>query len=581
MNWESLPSSSRRSFEDQPSRGGHHDLGCGPPVREDARWGRSAPSRPRGLPPDCLTLRSLLPSGFPRANSAYHEQVLGTSLEIRWVSTAWRVGPVRNKIEREALAEIRRLDAVFSTFRADSELSRWMAKPGRRIEVSSELAQLLRWAAWWRTRTLGAFDPICAEWTRLWKTGRRPGDDDGWPEPTIARPLWEVSRPRGGGPSIAKKLTPSAISLDAIAKGYIVDRACVRAIRAARPAHTSDVLVNLGGDIRHVGAHRAVVGVTDPRVDAENARRLEYVGIRNQGLATSGGYRRRIGGNGARSHLIDPRCGCSVEHILSASVIAPTTATADVLATAFSVLEPRQSLAIADSMSGVGCLLIQPDGHRIANARWNRHVVTRQAERPISRRRMVAAGLALSLGWGTSPLRIRGHQSRRPSARGTRGTHRQVPWDERFELAITFTIGDPRGGMRARRPYVVVYIDDAEANPVRTVSLWAQDASWVRSLRRWYRQERARQAEQGVGLLSTVTSPTRNPGRYTVIWDGRDDHGALVDQGEYFVCLETVRQGSSDYFAREPITLESTPFVAQMDPYGTFRDIELDFRERT
>ncbi len=77
-----------------------------------------------------------------------------------------------------------------------------------------------------------------------------------------------------------------------------------------------------------------------------------------------------------------------------------------------------------------------------------------------------------------------------------------------------------------------------------------------------------------------MTSATRNPGRYTVIWDGRDDRGALVEQGEYFTCLEPVRQGSGDYFTREPITLESTPFVAQMEPYGTFQDIELEFRER-
>ncbi len=532
-----------------------------------------------------MTLRTLIPSGFPRTYAAQREQVLGTSLELRWVSTAWRAGPLRTKIERETLAEIRRLDEVFSTFRPDSEFSRWMATRGSDIEVSSELAQILEWAAWWRGKTLGAFDPVCAERTRLWKAGKRLDDPDSPPGQAGVRPLWELSRPPGGGPPVARKLTSAALSLDAIAKGYIVDQACYRAVRSACAARTSDVLINLGGDIRHIGANRAVVGVTDPRSDAENTRRFEHVGICNQGLATSGGYRRRVS-NGVewRSHLVDPRDGRPAEHILSASVIAPTTATADVLATAFSILEPRQSLAIADSIFGVGCLLLQAGGVRTANAYWDRHVITGQAERPISRRRMVAAGLALSLGWGASPQRGRARETaglaRRPSARDADGTRTQLPWDERFELAITFTIGDPRGGMRARRPYVVVYIDDAEANPVRTVSLWAQDASWVRDLRRWYRGDRARAAVQGTSLLSTVTSPTRNPGRYTVIWDGRDDMGELVSQGEHFVCLETIRQGSSDYFTRQPFTLGSTPFVAQMEPYGTFQDIELEFRER-
>ena len=120
-----------------------------------------------------MTLRTLIPSGFPRTHSAQREHVLGTSLELRWVSTAWRAGPFRIEIERETLAEIRRLDAVFSTFRPDSEFSRWMATRGRDIEVSSELAQILEWAAWWRGKTLGAFDPVCAEWIRLWKAGKR------------------------------------------------------------------------------------------------------------------------------------------------------------------------------------------------------------------------------------------------------------------------------------------------------------------------------------------------------------------------------------------------------------------------
>ena len=530
-----------------------------------------------------MTLRTILLPGFPRAHSAHHENVLGTSLELRWVSGAWRAGPPGTRIERAALAEIRRLDAVFSTFRPDSEFSRWMAAAGRGIEVSPELARVLELAAWWRARTLGAFDPGCAERLRPESAETGPRGSGSTRANRVSRPHWEVSRPPGGGPPVARRLTSAALSLDAIAKGYIVDRACFAAARSAR---VSDMLVNVGGDIHHIGKNRVVVGVTDPRSDTENGRRVEYVGIRNQGLATSGGYRRgRIEAGRWRSHLIDPGTGQPAERVLSASVIAPDAATADVLATAFNVLRPCRSLEIADSIPGVGCLLLGRGGVRISNTYWERQVVAEPAARPVSRRGMLAAGLALGLGLGSGPRKARarlpGAWRARTQPRTRAGTRTQPPWDERFELAITFTIGDPRGGMRARRPYVVVYIDDAEANPVRTVSLWAQDASWVRELRRWYRGERARSAAQGTSLLSTVTSPTRNPGRYTVIWDGRDDLGELVSQGEYFVCLETIRQGSSDYFTREPFTLEATPFVAQMEPYGTFQEIELAFRERS
>src|SRR5690606_18080477 len=117
---------------------------------------------------------------------------------------------------------------------------------------------------------------------------------------------------------------------------------------------------------------------------------------------------------------------------------------------------------------------------------------------------------------------------------------RRIPWDERFELAISFDFGDARGGMTSRRPYVVVYIDKEDGTPVHTVSLWSQQASWVRELTRWYRSERTRQREEGGDLVMSLATPTRPAGHYTVVWDGRDNSGHLVEQGEYFVCLETI-----------------------------------------
>ncbi len=157
---------------------------------------------------------------------------------------------------------------------------------------------------------------------------KRPDYPDSPSGQRIDCPLWDLSWPPGGGAPVTRKLTSSTLTLDAIAKGHIVDQACSRATRAAPTGRTTDVLINLGGDIRHVGAHPAAVAVTDPRCDGENARAFEHVRICNHGLATSGGYRRRVRSAGKwRSHLVDPRNGRTAEHILSASVLAPTAAT--------------------------------------------------------------------------------------------------------------------------------------------------------------------------------------------------------------------------------------------------------------
>jgi thiamine biosynthesis lipoprotein len=60
-----------------------------------------------------------------------------------------------------------------------------------------------------------------------------------------------------------------------------------------------------------------------------------------------------------------------VERVASASVFAPDCTTADALSTAFSVMDPQESVTLADSIPGVGCLLVERDGALIANAAWN------------------------------------------------------------------------------------------------------------------------------------------------------------------------------------------------------------------
>ena len=78
------------------------------------------------------------------------------------VTVCWR-GPLGSRVEKAALSEIRRMERIFSTFRSESELSRWQVTLGVDIAVSPELAELLEAAAFWRIKTRGAFDPACEE----------------------------------------------------------------------------------------------------------------------------------------------------------------------------------------------------------------------------------------------------------------------------------------------------------------------------------------------------------------------------------------------------------------------------------
>lgn len=182
--------------------------------------------------------------------------------------------------------------------------------------------------------------------------------------------------------------------------------------------------------------------------------------------------------------------------------------------------------------------------------------------------RLVAFGLSLT---GSRALA----QAGRPF--GSAGA-RAVPWDDRFELAITLHIQGP-----GRRPYVAVFLEDEAGTPVCTVRLWVQKARrrWIADLRHWFRQERDRRAAGGSDLIATVSSPTRQAGRYTVRWNGRDDAGRPVEQGVYQLCVETVRQGGGNHLVRQAFTFGTTPFQATLDGSNPdISEVSVEYRQR-
>lgn len=300
---------------------------------------------------------------------AHFEAVLGTSLELQLVAED-EVQCVQ--AENAVLAEIDRLEVIFNAYRPDSELRRWQQTFQTSEQVSSELANLLCEAEGWRIKTQGAFNPAVEAFTRLWKQHEQRQElidashlDDLLPQLNI--PLWKVDREA----NVAINLTQLPVTLNAIAKGFIIDQAC---LVAAQADGVQEVLVNIGGDLKHFGSKPTSIAIANPYQDAENAPSLDRLNIWNQGLATSGNYRRgfQIGAQWY-SHILDPRTGWPVEESVGVSVLAPNTAIADVLATAFSVLTTEASLTLANSQENIGVLLVSSDGTRITNAFWDQH----------------------------------------------------------------------------------------------------------------------------------------------------------------------------------------------------------------
>ena len=212
----------------------------------------------------------------------------------------------------EARLLLQQADAVFSTWKPDSPVSRL-----RRGEISSAQAPA-------EVRDVLELCAIARELT------------DGWFDP------WAM--PGGVDPT-----------------GYVKGWAAQRALGAFRTGGISGAVVNAAGDIASFGGLTDGtpfrIGITDPF----SPDRLAGIVCLTGAIATSGTYER---GN----HLIDPRSGHSTARVASASVTGPDLGLADALATALAVAGPSR-LDLIEALDGYEALTIALDGGR----RWTQH----------------------------------------------------------------------------------------------------------------------------------------------------------------------------------------------------------------
>jgi hypothetical protein len=147
-------------------------------------------------------------------------------------------------------------------------------------------------------------------------------------------------------------------------------------------------------------------------------------------------------------------------------------------------------------------------------------------------------------------------------------------WDSSMELLVNLEINQP-DGFRYNRPYVAVWIEDAAGKSVRTLALWAdagRGSRWIPDLTRWFGENST--------LVSTVSSATRNPGQYSLLWDGKNDKKVSVTQGDYFVCVEAAREHGSYQLIRQKITVSTKAFTATLPGNLEIKRGSLDYHKR-
>lgn len=260
-----------------------------------------------------------------------------------------------------ALDLVTALEDQMTVYRETSEVSRLNTIASfRPVEVEAGLFELFVRAINLSAQTGGAFDVTAGQLTKTWGFYRRQGRMPGAEE--IVEALATVgyeSLQLDAEKRTAQFLKPGMeLNLGAIGKGYALDQAA----DLLQAKGLSDCLLHGGNSSVLARGHRHgdsggwTVALKHPL--KPNERLGEFV-LHNQALGTSGSGSQYFHHAGKRyGHIIDPRTGWPVEQILSSTVIAPSAAEADALATALYVMSLEESAKLLQQRPNVSALLI-------------------------------------------------------------------------------------------------------------------------------------------------------------------------------------------------------------------------------
>jgi len=242
------------------------------------------------------------------------------------------------------------IDFSLSGYNGNSLLTRYNA--GEAIEPDRYFSEIRALSERYRAETGGAFDAAAAPLFDIWGFGFTA---DSLPDPARV------------AEALAACKEEKVLNFNAIAQGYTCD--VVAAYLHGIGVH--NMLVDIG-EIYCEGLNPAgrgwTIGVDNP-VDGNDTPGRELRGIWESdgsacGIVTSGNYRKFYIRDGRKyAHTIDPRTGYPVTHdLLSATIVAPTAAEADALATACMVVGPEAARRLITERPEIEGYLITGSG---------------------------------------------------------------------------------------------------------------------------------------------------------------------------------------------------------------------------
>jgi len=268
-----------------------------------------------------------------------------------------------------AFAKIKELINIFNRFDNNTQLS-YLNKNKKLTDIPPDFLKLLKQAKEVAKITSTKFDITVLPLLELIENEIKTHGH--FPSPKLIQEIL----PYVGWKNIhisSKEITLSSeskITLDGIAKGYIVDQAA----EVLKGFNVRHAIIDAGGDIRCVGAKGDspwIIGIEDPYLKKEY---IQTIKIKDLAIATSGSYRNFFDSAKKHFHIIDKQGVISPQRTISCSIICKNATLADGLATGFFAISPEESLALANHYN-IPIFILTHGGRIFTSNLWNNFTV--------------------------------------------------------------------------------------------------------------------------------------------------------------------------------------------------------------
>ena len=302
------------------------------------------------------------PAPFDPKKVTLEDKAMGTHIVVSTYTTRTMDEPtLRSKLEK-AVAEIRRLERLMTTWRDDSEISKVNEAAGKQpVIVGPETFEVVERSLSVAKRSEGVFDISFEAMRNLWRFDENKVEEVPSQEAIDkGRALIDyrkiiIDKDKR---TVFLEQQGMRISLGGIAKGYGVDAAA----KVLSAEGLTSFYIQAGGDLYVRGkkpdgsAYR--VGVRDPRGKGPSDY-FAMLDVTDHAFSTAGDYERSFVKDGKRwHHIIDPRSGYPARASRSVTVWAKDAFTADGVDDAIFILGPEKGLSICEELDDCGAVVV-------------------------------------------------------------------------------------------------------------------------------------------------------------------------------------------------------------------------------